>query len=590
MDASTLASTKDARLLGAVQKVDSIAALRARAVPTPLESGTAVVSGYYAPGDTEAVEYVWNAAATTPDDGGASIQPTGDTGPGRWLLAWDHNRANVRHWGARLTDAYAPTFDSLAAINAAINALPAADYNPIFPPGAGSGGHIRKGIVYFPGGGQNQAYAVTGTVYGSADLRFEGDDYDQSCLSLWPGTATNMSLPPTYVVKVCYSLQNTVAEGNPNETFFSEIKHLSILSGSGNPNSIPLYYVGCNGNGIDHVRVEGALQDAVICANSLAIDHLTSGAATSQTGVTVQGSYGLTCHNWDIEHSNMVGNTPVGSVPTATSHLDPGTGMPYPAIRVTGCSGCAWDTISTESSAISFELIGSSYITAMLIHGNPNCDGLNLVNVPGAADVNIHGAAEGIAIAGIYNGPTGGVPNVIDTSTGVWPETGGGHTRNLTFTGTAARTSYYQDTHFQHASADHFSASVASIATLVSGGIYASTNHTQDGSVYLGSTEGDYGAVLHGYYHGDRAGSDGRYRFQFQNLWNGNSASYGTITKDGWGILKDSPTAALDVNGSAQVSGAVSCGTLNVRSLPTSATGLASGDIYRSGTTLMVVP
>ncbi len=552
--ANTNAAGNDYRLVGSVQKIDSIAALRSLAIPLAADSGRISLYGYYVAGDKLVRDYYWDATSTATDDGGSIINPTAHTGAGRWVMVWDHNRADVRDWGAQITNIYSPTFDSLTAINAAINALPAHDFTNIIGPGAGAGGHVRAGIVYFAGCGPNFGFAVSGTIYASSNLRLEGDNYDQSKIALMPNAATNMAVAPTYVVWFC---ENQTAN-EPNQTFFSEVCHLGIYSGVNNPNSIPLRYVGCNGNGINHVILNGSLQNALIIANSLAIDHLTSLSSTTQTGVTIQGSYGLTCHNWDIEHSNYRGTTTVNGTATLSGNVDPNTNLYYPAVRIAGSSGCVWDTISTEASAISVEIYDSSYIKIGVIHANPNCDGIALNN--GAANLNIHGTVEGVAVDCIYNGPTGGVPNIIDTSGGVWTDVGGNHARSINYTGTAGRCSYYQDVHFERASFDNIVANNLTATTVIGNTVYASDSAQYlNGNLFIGSSNPTYGMILNGYYGGatDNVGPDGRFRLSLRSIWNGNSTLYGTIDKNGWGIMKDNPICALDVNGSAAVSGSL---------------------------------
>jgi hypothetical protein len=117
-----------------VSQVDTIAALKALTAVgvsgeyDALVDGQAVkVAGYYAAGDKEATDYVWDAASTSTDNGGTVIALTAG-GTGRWLLEKD--QISVTDFGAVGGENDADP----AAINAAITAANAAGGGTVLVP------------------------------------------------------------------------------------------------------------------------------------------------------------------------------------------------------------------------------------------------------------------------------------------------------------------------------------------------------------------------------------------------------------------------------------------------------------------------
>ncbi|KMO16252.1 hypothetical protein [Methylobacterium platani] len=80
------------------------------------------VSGHAAPGDGGGGPFIWAAASTLPDDGGTIINPTGNTGAGRWLRL-DVTRIWVSYFGAQCDGKADDTSAFQAAFAAAVNRL-----------------------------------------------------------------------------------------------------------------------------------------------------------------------------------------------------------------------------------------------------------------------------------------------------------------------------------------------------------------------------------------------------------------------------------------------------------------------------------
>jgi hypothetical protein len=107
------------RSLGAAP-VNTIADLRALAVPSPGPARDAIVLGYYAAGDGGGGLFYWNAASSLADDGGAVIKPTAVVGNGRWLRDIEPP-LNVKWWGAKGTYSWpSDTTDDYPAFAAAL--------------------------------------------------------------------------------------------------------------------------------------------------------------------------------------------------------------------------------------------------------------------------------------------------------------------------------------------------------------------------------------------------------------------------------------------------------------------------------------
>ena len=538
---------------------------------------------------------------STLEDDGSRINPTGHTGPGRYrrvaLLA-DPTIINVRWFGARCENIYAPTMDSLPCIQRAIWSAPDDDYLPAQYPGAGNSGHQKKLTLYFPGGPQNFGYSVSHTIYASADMYFKGDGLGKTNLGLTESTSSEAE---TWVIKYCYG-SNSV--GNANTTFDTGVSDLNLFADG--INQAGLFFLGCNGGYIRNVAVVSSGRSIYVDSGGVVIDNIRP-TSVNQEGLEIHGQQ-IVGDYWDVEHCNSVMTGRTASVfpkGTMLGFHDLG-GQPVPAIFINAVN-VQVGHITGETSPVVALIQGSDVSVESVSDNTCGAD----TDVPGACVVRIwdsdNVSVKHVNNQGLSNGYNhfahGEIYDTRDDGTNRWEVADGG-----TFGG---RTSYSEQEDILHLHLygnrldvpgqpfGIYSKGVESLRfdgagnVTTPGGSMFALGFYADSTVQIGGfNHPDYGLRLHGYDAGgvDRVGPDGRYRLQIGSLANGNYTAYGEITKTGWGIMKTDPGCALDVQGDAQVSGCMSCGTFNVRSLPTSAAGLSSGDIYRSGNALMVVP
>ncbi|CNG29722.1 glycosyl hydrolase family 28-related protein [Yersinia kristensenii] len=135
----------------------------------------------------------WNSASTAADDGGYTINPTGNAGAGRWkreiVAAYSARTVSPLEFGAKLNDS---TFDSSVAINAAISYL-----NP----------YINKdydqwtgGDVVLPAG----KYYINDTIYGAPNVRFIGTGGIPGFRQTMNGATSIYTMPTMTTTKVMY--------------------------------------------------------------------------------------------------------------------------------------------------------------------------------------------------------------------------------------------------------------------------------------------------------------------------------------------------------------------------------------------------
>ena len=566
----------------------SYSTLPAGAQPTSIRLGTGSGATFTLTGDTR-------------DDGGSWINPTDHTGQGRYrrvaLLA-DPTIINVRWFGAKCENTYAPTMDSLPCIQRAIWSAPDDDYLPVQYPGAGSSGHQKKLTLYFPGGPQNYGYSVSNTIYATADMYFKGDGLGKSNVGL---TQSTRSAVETWVIKYCYG-SNSV--GNANTTFDTGVSDLNIFAEGAT--QAGLFFVGCNGGFIRNVAVVSSARSIYVDSGGVVIDNIRPTSVNAEGlelhGQQVVGDY------WDVEHCNSVLSGRTASVfpkGTKLGFHDLG-GQPIPAIFI-NATNVQVGHITGEISPVVALVQGADVNIESVSDNTYGAD----TDVPGACVVRIwdsdNVSVKHVNNQGLGNGYNhfahGEIYDTRDDGTNRWDVADGG-----TFGG---RTSYSEQEDILNlhlygsrldVPGDSFSIYSHGVQSLrfdgagnvvTPGGSVFASGFYADSTVQIGGfTNPAYGLRLHGYDAGnaDRVGPDGRYRLQIGSVANGNYTPYGEITKTGWGVMKTNPTCALDVDGDAQVSGRASVGTLNVRSLPTSVTGLSSGDVYRDGDTLKIVP
>lgn len=140
---------------------DSISDLRA--AYGARDGGRVSVKSYYSGLGYGGGFFRWSSASTDADDGGYTINPTGNAGAGRWqrelVSAFSARTVSPLEFGAKMNDS---TFDSAPAINAAISYL-----NPYLDKSYDS---HQGGDVNIPAG----VFYINDTIYGSPNVRLLG--------------------------------------------------------------------------------------------------------------------------------------------------------------------------------------------------------------------------------------------------------------------------------------------------------------------------------------------------------------------------------------------------------------------------------
>ena len=401
-----------------------------RALPEPSTGNEEVrLRGYHQLDDNVPQIYHWNKDSTAAPDGGAVVAPSHLPEKGRWLLAWDGVTANVRTWGARLVpDVYSakPEDDSLKAINNAILALRKyGDNDHSQSPGAAGEGHTMIGQLYFPGGAPPSGYVVSGEILVSAYMRVLGDGSPYSMIAFLPDAAASTA-HPKWVIRYLY---NTVV-GNPNENFYTGISGISVSGlAAGNPGSCGIFFIGSNGSFMVDCTASASLQPFKVDAKGVSLDRLTAENGCRGPGLELEGNE-ITCGYVDIEHVNMSGGA-----------INPDTKIMYPAVYIHDLDGFSINEIATESSPLSVHLRGAFGGTINNIHSNPNVGAYYKTAPYEACVARIDGQADAINLVTMSQGPTSGLPSVIDYSVGY--DTGG-VSRDVIYNPSFGRGSYFQ--------------------------------------------------------------------------------------------------------------------------------------------------
>lgn len=172
----------------------SIADLRAfTAYSSVKENGRVYVDSYHLGAGYGGGYFRWNSNSTDTDDGGYTINPTGNAGAGRWkrevVAAFSARTVSPLEFGAKLNDS---SFDSSPAINSAISYL-----NP----------YLNKdydqwtgGDVILPAG----KYYINDTIYGAPNVRFIGTGGVPGFRQTMNGAASIYSMSTMDITKVMY--------------------------------------------------------------------------------------------------------------------------------------------------------------------------------------------------------------------------------------------------------------------------------------------------------------------------------------------------------------------------------------------------
>ena len=541
---------------------------------TSVPSGTLPTGDYLSSGTGATVTLT---AASVFDDGGGNICPDGYTGSGRWrrLALVEHPTfIDVRWFGAKCENIYAPTFDSLEPIQRAIWSAPDDDYLPVQPPGAAKSGHQKKCTLYFPGNSQNLGYSVSNTIYATPEMFFRGDNIGTSILSL----TINSAFPTeTWIIKYLYG-SNSV--GNANTSFDTGVSDMILVSDTCT-NGAGLFFLGCNGGYIRNVAVNSKERSIYVDSGGVVINNIRP-TSTNKEGLEIHGQQ-IVGDYWDAEHCNSTSTGRTATTfPSGTMRggHDLG-GTPIPAIWI-DATNVHVGNITGETSPIVALITGPDVDISSVSNNTYGSDSA----VAGACTVRVW-ETDNVRVAhhnnqGLGNGTVsfahGEIYDTRNDGSNAWTVEDGG-----TFGG---RTSYSEqedilnlrlfgkldlygspsEVNSNGVAAMRFYTGQLNLSELTvntSGGLDSggynvgvSQGTYQGGLLSLGATGPSYGIRLSGFNNGaDNVGPDARYRLQIASVANGNYTPYGEITKNGWGIMKLNPQAALDVGGKANVDG-----------------------------------
>ncbi|GEM_PF-4915170 len=173
---------------------NSIDELRSYSSYASLASGSRVsVKSYYSGLGYGGGFFRWNATSTDADDAGYTINPTGNSGPGRWKRensdSYSVRTVSPLEFGAKLNDS---TFDSVVAINAAISYL-----NP----------YINKDYDQWTDGDvilDAGKYYINDTIYGAPNVRLIGTGGIPGFRQTMNGATSIYSMPTMTLTKLMF--------------------------------------------------------------------------------------------------------------------------------------------------------------------------------------------------------------------------------------------------------------------------------------------------------------------------------------------------------------------------------------------------
>ena len=290
---------------GYLPQVPTLAALRATSAATLSDGATILLDAYATRGDGGAGLFTWNAASTVADNGGIAVNPTGNTGAGRWIRQLADGRVTPQMFGARGDGVTNDTAAFAAALLAGPVIVPAGTYriaNLAIPNGAwmegGAGLGYSGDVATAPGSGQKPAVvspvllAVAGTtscilnVYGCNDATLKGLFLDgganaPTCDGVSSGSTQIMMERVTVVrcINGLGSVANTdlythVAtlincEFANNTNGMSNLIDTAVIGGAVSANAVGVNLgSGANANSFIAVRFEWSINDGVVGYNA----------------------------------------------------------------------------------------------------------------------------------------------------------------------------------------------------------------------------------------------------------------------------------------------------------------------------------
>ncbi|EST61744.1 phage head-binding domain-containing protein [Escherichia coli] len=191
----------------------SIADLRAfTAYSSVKENGRVYVDSYHLGAGYGGGYFRWNSTSTDTDDGGYTINPTGNTGTGRWKReissAYVARTVSPLEFGAKINDS---TFDCAPAINAAILYL-----NPYLDSSYDS---HQGGDIVLPAG----QFYINDTIYGSPNVRVLGIGGTPGFRYSRSGCSVIVAMPTMDLMKIMYDTAPWLTDGTSRYTNTNEM-------------------------------------------------------------------------------------------------------------------------------------------------------------------------------------------------------------------------------------------------------------------------------------------------------------------------------------------------------------------------------
>jgi hypothetical protein len=175
--------------------VASLAALRLITAAAAVTIGTIFMTGYSAPNDGGQGWWTWVASSATADNTGTTVNPTGNTGNGRWYRLYDGALHDL--WFGVKGDASTDNSATLQLVEDQANAL----QRGIYYPATTASRRFATGVTTYAGiqhmgDGMSTAFALTGNLDGGGStLNFTKTNGGQAFLFTTPVGSPNVAAP-----------------------------------------------------------------------------------------------------------------------------------------------------------------------------------------------------------------------------------------------------------------------------------------------------------------------------------------------------------------------------------------------------------